>query len=200
MPRPRTKPPEERRDELMKAARRLFLEQGVGATTIEQITSRADVAKGTFYLYFSSKEQVLAALGDRYGGEPLVKIKAAIADTPEGIGRESWRHGHGLPSPPTSTPFGCTTFSFMGHALPHGRRTSITSSSIIFSICSRPARRREHGRRTTLDAPRSSCLAASTARSMTLIPRKSESTEVDWRIDWNGSFFALSDYRYDESS
>src|ERR1035441_10143564 len=93
MPRPRTKPPEERRDELMKAARRLFLEQGVGATTIEQITSRADVAKGTFYLYFSSKEQVLAALGGRYGGEPLVKIKAAIADTPEGIGRESWRHG-----------------------------------------------------------------------------------------------------------
>ncbi len=76
---PRTKPPEERRGEILRAARRLFLEQGVAATTIEQITSRAGVAKGTFYLYFSSKEDVLAAMGDRYGNDLLVKIKAAIA-------------------------------------------------------------------------------------------------------------------------
>lgn len=62
----------------MNAARRLFLEQGVGATTIEQITSRANVAKGTFYLYFESKEDVLAALGDRFGDELLVNIKAAV--------------------------------------------------------------------------------------------------------------------------
>jgi len=85
--RPRTKPPEERRDELMRAARRLFLEKGVASTTIEQITSRADVAKGTFYLYFSSKEDVLAALGDRYGEELLVGIKAAIAEKPD----EDWQ-------------------------------------------------------------------------------------------------------------
>jgi AcrR family transcriptional regulator len=77
--RPRTKPPEERRDELMNAAKRLFLKQGVAPTTIEQITSGADVAKGTFYLYFSSKDDVLAALGERFGQEHLAKIKAAIA-------------------------------------------------------------------------------------------------------------------------
>jgi len=85
--RPRTKPPEERRNELMNAARRLFLEQGVGPTTIEQITSRADVAKGTFYLYFSSKEDVLAALADRYGDDLLVSIKAAIAQR----ANDDWR-------------------------------------------------------------------------------------------------------------
>ena len=77
--RPRTKPPEERRDELMNAALRLFLKHGVGPTTIEQITSGADVAKGTFYLYFSSKEEVLAALGKRFAEELLAGIKAAIA-------------------------------------------------------------------------------------------------------------------------
>src|ERR1700691_2238374 len=77
--RPRTKPPEERREELMNAARRLFLEHGVAETTIEQITSGADVAKGTFYLYFSCKEDVLAALRDRFGQELLTKIKAEIA-------------------------------------------------------------------------------------------------------------------------
>jgi AcrR family transcriptional regulator len=81
--RPRTKPPEERRDELMNAAQRLFLKQGVPETTIEQITSGADVAKGTFYLYFSSKEDILAALGDRFGQKHLEGIKAAIAKKPQ---------------------------------------------------------------------------------------------------------------------
>jgi AcrR family transcriptional regulator len=83
-PRPRTKPPEQRRDELMTAAQRLFLEHGVGLTTIEEITSAANVAKGTFYLYFSSKEDVLAALGDRFAQQHLARIEAAIAGTPAG--------------------------------------------------------------------------------------------------------------------
>ena len=79
--RPRTKPPQERRDELIHAAYRLFLEQGVAPTTIEQITSRADVAKGTFYLYFSSKEDVLEALRERFEQEILAKIQTAVAAT-----------------------------------------------------------------------------------------------------------------------
>lgn len=77
--RPRTKPPEQRRDELVDAAQRLFLDQGVGPTTIEQITTGAGVAKGTFYLYFSSKEDLLAALGERYSRQLLAGIEAAIA-------------------------------------------------------------------------------------------------------------------------
>ena len=80
--RPRTKPAEERREELMIAAQRLFLKHGVGPTTIEQITSGADVAKGTFYLYFSSKEDVLAALGRHFAEGLLAGIKAAIAAKP----------------------------------------------------------------------------------------------------------------------
>ncbi len=62
----------------MSAAQGLFLEQGVGATTIEQITKRADVAKGTFYLYFSSKEDVLAGLADRFAQDLLARIQAAV--------------------------------------------------------------------------------------------------------------------------
>jgi AcrR family transcriptional regulator len=83
-PRPRTKPPEERRNELMTAAQHLFLQQGVASTTIEQITTTADIAKGTFYLYFSSKDDVLAALGDRYGQDRLAEVKAAVAQKPLG--------------------------------------------------------------------------------------------------------------------
>ena len=86
-PKPRTKPPEERRSELMDAAQKLFLEHGVAAATIEQITSEAGVAKGTFYLYFSSKEDVLGALGDRFGERHLATIKATLAQIPA----EDWK-------------------------------------------------------------------------------------------------------------
>ena len=85
--RPRTKPPEERREELMNSAQRLFLKHGVGATTIEQIASGAKVAKGTFYLYFSSKEDVLAGLEDRFAEQHLAKIKTAI----ENIAPSDWK-------------------------------------------------------------------------------------------------------------
>jgi AcrR family transcriptional regulator len=80
--RPRTKPPEERRDELMDAAERLFLKQGFGPTTIEQITAGAQVAKGTFYLHFKSKEDVRSALGDRFAGAHLARIRTAVARKP----------------------------------------------------------------------------------------------------------------------
>ncbi len=76
--RPRTKLPEERRDELMNAAERLFLEHGFGPTTIEQITVAAQVAKGTFYLYFNSKEDVRSALGERFARDHLGSVKAAV--------------------------------------------------------------------------------------------------------------------------
>ncbi|HXW18270.1 MAG TPA: TetR/AcrR family transcriptional regulator [Candidatus Acidoferrales bacterium] len=85
--RPRTKPPEVRRDELITAARSLFLRHGVGPTTIEQITSGADVAKGTFYLYFSSKDDILSALRERFAQTILTKIKTAIAKRRE----EDWK-------------------------------------------------------------------------------------------------------------
>jgi AcrR family transcriptional regulator len=85
--RPRTKPAEERRDELLDSAQRLFLAQGVGATTIEQITSGADVAKGTFYLYFKSKEDLRSALGERFGLHHLAHVRAVAEQQPAG----DWR-------------------------------------------------------------------------------------------------------------
>ncbi len=59
----------------MGAARTLFLRKGVAATTVDEITSAAGVAKGTFYLYFSSKEALLDDLRVEFTRE----IGAALA-------------------------------------------------------------------------------------------------------------------------
>jgi AcrR family transcriptional regulator len=56
------KPAETRRAELLAAATRLFEERGFEEVTVADITEAAGVAKGTFYLYFDSKEALLDAL------------------------------------------------------------------------------------------------------------------------------------------
>ena len=87
--RPRTKPADVRLNELMNAAEALFLEQGVQATTINDIVKAADVAKGTFYHYFSSKNEILVALGNRYTENFLAHLEKALeaCDQSDWIGR-----------------------------------------------------------------------------------------------------------------
>jgi AcrR family transcriptional regulator len=79
---PRTKPAEARREDLMNAAQALFLKQGVGPTTIDQIAAGAGVAKGTFYLQFESKEAILTALRVRYVQGFQQQLLAALARCP----------------------------------------------------------------------------------------------------------------------
>ena len=52
----------DRRSELLEVARKLFLEKGFAATSVSAIVREAGVAQGTFYLYFKSKQTVLAHL------------------------------------------------------------------------------------------------------------------------------------------
>ncbi|AOI39936.1 TetR/AcrR family transcriptional regulator [Burkholderia oklahomensis] len=75
---PRTKPAEVRLEELMAAAERLFLAQGVEATTINEIVELAEVAKGTFYHYFASKNELLEAMGQRYTAQYLSRLEEAV--------------------------------------------------------------------------------------------------------------------------
>jgi len=48
------------RAEIFQAAMGLFAARGFAASTVEQICAAADVAKGTFFLHFSSKAALLA--------------------------------------------------------------------------------------------------------------------------------------------
>jgi AcrR family transcriptional regulator len=53
---------ERTRTALIEAARALFAAQGVEMTTIAEIAGRADIAVGSFYNYFATKEELLGAL------------------------------------------------------------------------------------------------------------------------------------------
>src|SRR5512144_220909 len=48
--------------ELLDAALELFAEKGFAATRSEEVAARAGVAKGTLYLYYPSKEEMLKAV------------------------------------------------------------------------------------------------------------------------------------------
>lgn len=50
------------RTRLLQAALTAFGEKGVEATTIEDVTERADLGKGTFYRHFTSKEDIVVTL------------------------------------------------------------------------------------------------------------------------------------------
>jgi AcrR family transcriptional regulator len=55
-----------RREDILKAAREVFKQDGYGKAHVAEIAERAGVAKGTVYLYFQSKQAMLDALCDRY--------------------------------------------------------------------------------------------------------------------------------------
>ena len=69
---------QEKRRALLDAAYELFLERGTAKTSVEDITSRAKVAKGTFYLYFQDKGAVMQALLGRVSYQLLNNACEAV--------------------------------------------------------------------------------------------------------------------------
>lgn len=51
-----------RKQEILLAARAVFAQDGFRRATVDQVAQRAEVAKGTIYLYFENKEAILAEL------------------------------------------------------------------------------------------------------------------------------------------
>jgi TetR/AcrR family transcriptional regulator, transcriptional repressor for nem operon len=73
----RTKPPEQRRADLLAAGRALFVAKGISATSLEDITTGAGVSKGLFYLYFRSKEDLVLALQAQFSDQFAERIRIA---------------------------------------------------------------------------------------------------------------------------
>ena len=64
-----SKSPEERRAELIAAARYLFDKDGVDKTRVSDIVQRVGVAQGVFYYYFRSKDRIVEAVVDEVVAE-----------------------------------------------------------------------------------------------------------------------------------
>ncbi len=54
----REKERENRRSAILKAARKLFFDRGFKSVTVDNIAAKAEVSKGSVYLYFKSKEEI----------------------------------------------------------------------------------------------------------------------------------------------
>lgn len=69
----------ERPQELLAAALALFVEKGFAATRAEEVAQRAGVSKGTLYLYYPSKEELLKAVIRQYLSSEIAEGAAQAA-------------------------------------------------------------------------------------------------------------------------
>lgn len=74
---------EERREEIIAAAAELFLGKGYDRTTMKDVMERLQIAKGTIYHYFTSKEELLEAVLDAIVAR-LTSEMQAFTDEAEG--------------------------------------------------------------------------------------------------------------------
>ncbi len=69
------------KEHILARATELFMEKGYGATTVNEILLASDIAKGTFYHHFSSKEDLLSEVADRIK-EKFMSILDSVAADP----------------------------------------------------------------------------------------------------------------------
>lgn len=56
---------EQRRNDIIDAAERVFFSKGIENASMDEVASEAELSKGTIYLYFKSKEELLFAINIR---------------------------------------------------------------------------------------------------------------------------------------
>ena len=71
------------RRRLLNAARELFAEKGIDLTTIDDITERADVGKGTFYNHFIDKNEIIANQISEVLSELTALMEDRCAEAPD---------------------------------------------------------------------------------------------------------------------
>ena len=81
--------PQERRTQILQAARDCFAEWGYAVTRVEEIAKAAGLSKGGLYVHFASKEAIFDALHDEEvarAGEALAVIRALPLPAREKLG------------------------------------------------------------------------------------------------------------------
>jgi AcrR family transcriptional regulator len=75
---------EQRREEILDAAQRVFFEKGLSTATMDEIAETAELSKGTLYLYYKSKEDLYLAVMMR-GMEILLEMFAEVARSNDSV-------------------------------------------------------------------------------------------------------------------
>ncbi len=70
---------QERESLILKAAEEVLLEKGYHEMSMDEIASRVGIAKGTVYLHFPSKEDLLVAISERVMKQFLQCVEEAVA-------------------------------------------------------------------------------------------------------------------------
>lgn len=84
----------ERRDAIVRAAAELVRRDPSCGCSVDQLAARAGVAKGTVYLYFGSREEVLLAVHEKQSHELFDVVERALA-APQPSGKSVVRAGLG---------------------------------------------------------------------------------------------------------
>jgi AcrR family transcriptional regulator len=71
---------ERMRRRLIESALIVFAEKGVGASIIPDVVAAAEVSQGSFYNYFRTNEDLLAAVSDELSGEMVQLIEPVVGD------------------------------------------------------------------------------------------------------------------------
>lgn len=72
---------EERRNEILDVADKLFTQKGFEGTSTNDILEEVGIARGTLYYHFKSKEDIMDALIERYNNKILSSAQAVAKDT-----------------------------------------------------------------------------------------------------------------------
>jgi len=75
---------EQRREEILDAAQRVFFEKGLSIATMDEIAETAELSKGTLYLYYKSKEDLYLAVMMR-GMQILLEMLAEVVRSNDSV-------------------------------------------------------------------------------------------------------------------
>ncbi len=77
-----TKTPDERKSEITDAAQQLFVERGFAQTKVSDIVKKIGVSQGVFYYYFTSKDEIVDEIINRYI-QQIIQASLAVIENPD---------------------------------------------------------------------------------------------------------------------
>ncbi|TXK80624.1 TetR family transcriptional regulator [Paenibacillus sp. N3.4] len=72
---------EQRRRQLLDAAERVFIRKGYESATMKDFVEEAEMSRGWIYLYFSSKEEIFAAIVERMDADNTKQVENQLAQS-----------------------------------------------------------------------------------------------------------------------